>query len=244
MSISKRQEQILGLIEKEGFFTVNALSQITYTSPSSIRRDLSKLESLCLIKRTHGGAVPFDEGSKAVPLVNRMLQNISEKRKIAKKASSLLTDGQIVMLDGSTTAAFMVPYIAKHKSMTLFTNNMLTAIDAINQGITTHCIGGSSVNSSAVLAGEESYRRASEIYSDIFFFSSNGLDNQGIISDPTESENYLRSLMLKNTKRSVFLCDSKKFNKKSLFALTTLNDIDVAVFDKPWNEPPHRCIII
>ena len=43
MSISKRQEQILELLNKNGFMTVEKLSQLTYTSTSSIRRDLTKL---------------------------------------------------------------------------------------------------------------------------------------------------------------------------------------------------------
>ncbi len=244
MSISKRQTRIIELIEKEGFLTVNRLSQLTYTSPSSIRRDLAKLENLYLIKRTHGGAKTFSESNTAVPLLNRMSQNVSEKRKIAKTASSFLKDGQTIILDGSTTAGFLVPYIAQHKGMTVFTNNMLTAIDCVNAGLATHCIGGKSVNGSAVLSGEESYRAAQELCSDLFFFSSNGLDKNGIITDPTESENYLRQIMIKNTKRSIFLCDSTKFNSQSLFVLSSLDNISSAVFNEKYEGLRTRCNIL
>jgi len=143
MSITKRQEEILEHLNEHIFLTVERLAELTFTSASSIRRDLSTLQNLSLIKRTHGGASIFNAVNQAIPLNSRMSKNITEKQRIAKKAASLLRDGQSVMLDGSSTAGFLVPYIAKHKDMILFTNNMHTAINAVNYGITTHCIGGS-----------------------------------------------------------------------------------------------------
>ena len=243
MSISKRQEQILGLLNENGFMTVEKLSELTYTSASSIRRELTKLQNMYFIRRTHGGANILN-ANQVAPLNNRLSKNIVAKRKIAKKAESLICDGQIIMLDGSSTVGFLIPHIAKYKDITLFTNNMITAINAINYGIKTHCIGGSSVNNSAVLAGPQSYKAVSEIYPDILFFSSYALDKNGIISDPTEEENYIRSLMLANTRKSVFLCDSEKFNQKSLYTLASLDDIDVAVFDVAWEELNSECKIL
>ena len=244
MSITKRQEQILELLNENKYMTVDKLSELTYTSPSSIRRDLTKLQNMYFIKRTHGGANILSENNQAVPFNSRLAHNTVAKRKIAKKAGTLICDGQIIMLDGSSTAGFLIPHIAKFKDITLFTNNMITAINAINYGIKTHCIGGSSVSNSAVLSGPQSYRAISEIYSDVLFFSSHSLDKSGIISDPTEEENYLRSLMLQNTKQSIFLCDSEKFNRKSLYTLTSINDIDIAVFDNPWEDLNAKCKIL
>ena len=131
MSISKRQQQILDLLNENEFLSVERLSHMTYTSPSSIRRDLTKLQNMSLIRRTHGGASIFRELNQAVPLNSRMEKNITEKRKIAKNASVLLHDGMTIMLDGSSTAGFMVPHIAKFNDIILFTNNMQTAINAV-----------------------------------------------------------------------------------------------------------------
>ena len=244
MSTSERQEKILEILREEGFLSVELLAQKTYTSPSSIRRDLTRLQNMGFVKRTHGGAGILGENGQAVPLTNRMTQNTTGKRKIAKIAASLLRDGQSIMLDGSSTASFLIPHIAKHKDVTLFTNNMATAMNAINFGIPTHCIGGASVNGSAVLSGEESYRAVMEINPDILFFSSHGIDADGIITDPTQSENHLRRLMISRAKRSVFLCDSEKFNKSALYTLASINDIDIAVFDEPWSELRAECEIM
>ena len=244
MSISKRQKEILDLVNEHTFLTVARLAEATYTSPSSIRRDLTHLQNLSLLKRTHGGASAFHTVGHAVPCNSRMEKNIAEKRKIAARAATLLADGQSVMLDGSTTAGFLVPYIAKHKDMTVFTNNMLTAVSSVNYGIRTHCIGGVSVDHSAVLSGAQAYRAVAEIFPDILFFSSQSLSQNGNISDPIMEENYIRSLMLKNAKYSVFLCDSEKFGGESLYKLTTLNEVDAAVFDREWQGLKTKCRII
>ena len=244
MDLSDRQEHILTLLREERYLSVERLSALTYTSPSSIRRDLTHLQQLRLIRRTHGGASVLNEVDQAAPLRNRMTKNVVGKRAIAKKASALLRDGMTVMLDGSTTAGFLVPYIAKHKRITLFTNNMLTALEAINFGIDTHCLGGSTVDRSAVLTGPIGYASAAKIHSDICFFSSHSLDVNGIISDPTEEENHIRTLMLENTEQRIFLCDHEKFDRRSLYTLTTLDKVDAAVLDEPWDELKSGCQVL
>ena len=47
------------------------------------------------------------------------------------------------------------------------------------------------------------------------FFSSQSLSIDGLITDSTEEENYVRKMMLKASKTKVFLCDSEKFSKTS-----------------------------
>ena len=234
MSISKRQEEILTILHEIRHISVEDLAKITYTSPSSIRRDLTHLQNISLVKRTHGGVSIVGDGTDVAPLDYRMTQNTLAKKKLAKKASALLCDGQTIMLDGSSSASFMIPYIAQHKDVLLYTNNMITAINAIGYGIKTSCIGGVSVNGSAVLSGVESYRTVSSLNIDILFFSSYGIDERGIITDPTEEENYLRSLMIERAGRSVFLCDSEKFGRRALYTLTELESVYAAAFDMPY----------
>lgn len=244
MSITTRQENILAILSERTFITVNELSKLTFTSESSIRRDLTYLQNNGLVKRTHGGVSLPEPISGVASFFDRTRKNIKEKRIIAQKASTLLRDGQNIMLDSSSTSAFMLPYIAKKKNITIFTNNMSTAINAIELGIKTHCLGGSSINGSVVLSGFETYYALSCITPDILFFSSQALDSSGNISDSTELENYIRTLMLKSTKKSVFLCDRQKFNKSSTYNLCNLRDVDMAVFDTEYHELTTECEVL
>ena len=76
------------------------------------------------------------------------------------------------------------------------------------------------------------------------FFSSHSLDAGGVISDPTEDENYLRKLMLQNARQKVFLCDSEKFNRRALYTLTSLDEVDMAIFDAPFQGLKTKCKLL
>ncbi len=236
MKVSKRKSEILKLLEENRYLSVKRLAQLTYTSESSIRRDLADLQNQRLLIRTHGGAKPMQSSLAVPPLVNRMTQNIIGKQTIAKKAARLLCDRQIVMLDGSSTAGFLIPHIAKHKNIRLYTNNMLTALSATENGITTVCIGGTSADHSAVLTGTFACQNVASITPDILFFSSQSLDDEGTVSDSSEAENYLRSLMISAARESVFLCDHEKFHRRSPYRLTDIHSIDHAIFDEPYER--------
>ncbi len=244
MSMTPRQNTILQLLNERQFITVQELAQLTFTSPSSIRRDLTYLQNNGLVTRSHGGVTLPDPARGVASFHDRRSKSVAEKRLIAKKAAVLLKDNQSILLDGSSTAACMLPHIAKLTGITLFTNNISTALAAIELGIDTHCIGGFSVNRSAVLSGIQAYKAVSEIRPDIFFFSAQSLSKSGVISDPISEENHFRYLALQNAKFSVFLCDSEKFDAESLYELTTVDRIDACVFDKPFPELKTKCKIL
>ena len=72
---------------------------------------------------------------------------------------------------------------------------------------------------------------------DIAFFSAQSVDNNGEIYDCFEEENVIRKAMIHHATKKVFLCDSTKFGKTSLFHLCSLNDVDdiVSNHDIPSN---------
>jgi DeoR family fructose operon transcriptional repressor len=244
MQLSERQKELLEIIRSNSYISVNELAEETFTSPSSIRRDLNKLQNLGLVKRLHGGASLTESDGSVAGFYRRATKNIKEKRLIAKKAASLLQNGQSILLDSSTTAGFLLPYIAKLESPTVFTNNLETAVGAINLGIQTHCLGGCAVNGSVSLGGAQTYKALSELNVDILFFSSQSLSRDGVISDSTEAENFVRMLMLDRAKRRVFLCDSSKFGNTSTHTLTTLDSLDFAVFDRPFEGLETKITVI
>ena len=244
MSISKRQEQILSILNERSFVTVKELSAITFTSQSSIRRDLSYLQNNGFVKRTHGGVSSLEPMVNVASYYDRLHKNANGKRLIAQKAAAFLKEGQNILLDSSTTATFLLPHIAKFPNVTVFTNNLSTALHAIELGINTHCLGGQAINGSVALTGSETFSALENLFVDILFFSSQSLNGNGTISDSTEEENYVRKMMLRSAKTKVFLCDSEKFNTQSTYQLCNLSQIDCAVFDSPYSELETHCKLL
>ena len=244
MSNITRREQILSILEQRIFITVQELSRLTYTSTSSIRRDLTFLENSGMVKRSHGGVSLPQPIVGVAGFYDRSHMNTKKKRIIAQKAATLLKPGQKILLDSSSTAEMLLPHIAKVKDVSVFTNTLPTAIHAIELGIDTHCLGGHCQKGSVALSGGGTIRALSNLNVDILFFSSQSLDDKGHISDSTEEENLVRVFMLKAAKTTVFLCDSAKFDTRTTYGLCNLDEVDYAVFDAPYEALETKCRIL
>ena len=108
MALNQRRVKILDLIREDGHAKVQELSRIFNVTDVTIRQDLEALEKLGYIQREHGGAFLKDVGSfaKTGKVFNQT--HIEEKREIAQKAASFISEGECIILDsGSTTTGKM-----------------------------------------------------------------------------------------------------------------------------------------
>ena len=113
-----------------------------FASESSIRRDLRALEEQKLVKRSHGGIFPITNNSNIVTFNKRTKLNADAKRAIAKKAAALITDGQIIFLDQSSTAFYLANEIVNRTSLTVVTNNIEIMMLLSNSGLKIITSGG------------------------------------------------------------------------------------------------------
>ena len=86
----ERQNEILGILEKEGSISVNRLSARLFVSPPTVRRDLDELSRQGKVARTHGGVILRRTAETEIPLMWREEQNNVSKKAIAEKAAELI----------------------------------------------------------------------------------------------------------------------------------------------------------
>ena len=96
--------------------------------------------------------------------------------------------------------------------------------------ITAYSTGGyvEDINRS-VLVGHYAEEMVKNFHADIAFFSARSVDLNGEVYDCFEEENVIRKAMIRNSTTKVFLGDTTKFGKTSLFHLCSLNEIDYIV---------------
>ena len=236
MKTNEREQKILEILHNRQFASVRFLAANLYTSPSSIRRSLTRMENAGLVRRNYGGVILCDNEKKTAALDVRMEQHKTEKKAVARDAASLIYPGMTVFLDASTTCSYLVEYIIQIPDVIVFTNNLRTAAELIENGVDTYCIGGHLANNSAISVGTYAENMIRELSADIFFFSSQALSDDGVISDCSAEETAIRKAMYEHSKRRYFLCDSSKFGKTSVHRLCTLDDVDGTFFDKPFGN--------
>lgn len=230
---TERMDEILKILKKYHYVTVEYLVEKIRYSPASIRRDLTLLEKQGLVTRSYGGVEIKSES--ATPFRFRQHSMKSEKNSIACFASDLVCDGDTVFIDGSSSAQYLGHFLVGKKNLTVVTNNMLLASYLSENGVKTYCTGGFVDENPGILAGRITTDTYSMFHADIMFFSTSGADN-GVIYESNEMYLEHHRIMMKNSEKSVFLCGSDKLGKKNKFVTCTFDEIDYFISDGEFGE--------
>lgn len=232
MMISERHTRILEELKKDPHISVNTLSQKLFVSEPTIRRDLTELHNKGIITKIYGGAI-LNTGAaqREIPFFLRENEKSSTKAQIGKQASEMVKDGMVVMLDGSTSAYHMVPYLSKFNDLTVITSGAKTAVALAEANIRTFCTGGQMIIHSFSYVGEQAEDFVRNINADVLFFSCHGLDSKGRMTDNAIEEANLRKVMFEHSEKKVLLCDSSKIGKTCFYNMGNISDIDEVVSD-------------
>lgn len=122
--MKKRENTILEILSEVGRIEVTVLAERLGVSQVTVRKDLDALEQKGILRREHGYAV-FG-GSDDIN--NRLALRYEEKRRIAKKAASLVSAGETVMIENGSCCALLAEEIARTKpGATIVTNSAFIA---------------------------------------------------------------------------------------------------------------------
>lgn len=231
MSLYNRENQYINLLA-QGPATVKELSEKLFISEPTVRRDIILLQQKELITRNRGiVTLKTHSPDQRIPLFIRQLEQNEEKKTIAIKAASKIKDGDVIMLDASTTAFYILPLLTNFKKILIITNGAKTALEAVSMGIRTICTGGEMTLESFSYIGPDAEATLSRYNADIAFFSCRGISDDGVATDNSIMENNMRRIMIKNSKESYILCDKSKFSKTYLNTLCKVEEISGLISD-------------
>ncbi|MCQ2387052.1 MAG: DeoR/GlpR family DNA-binding transcription regulator [Clostridia bacterium] len=229
----ERQEEILAILNKNKSATVEELAQELFVSGATIRRDLAVMEKQGLIKRSHGGAIPFRSTSEESAFALREQENITAKRTIANLAYKLVKNGDSVFIDSSSTTGYVIPLLNSLKFLSVTTTGIRNALLLSQTNtIKIYLAGGVIKNHSNSILGTDTVDYISRFHADISLLSCSGVDINAGFSDADVEQSKLKQQMKKNSSKVAMLCDSTKFGK--IFMCTDFNfeDIDYLITDK------------
>ena len=225
MAVYNRENKYINLLAQKPH-SVKELSEKLFVSEPTVRRDIVFLQKKELLTCKRGiVTLKTNSPDQRIPLFIRHMEHNEEKRIIARKASEHIKDGYVIMLDASTTAFHLLPYLTEFKNILVITNGAKTALESASMGIKTICTGGEIMPESFCYVGTDAESILKKYNADIAFFSCRGLSEDGIATDNSILENSIRRIMIKNSKESYLLCDETKFNNKYLNTLCDIKEI-------------------
>lgn len=231
MSYHDREKELLSVIEKSEYISVNDLLEKQYTSISTLRRDLIRLEERGLVIRTHGGVMAVKKSpDDKIPFLLRVDEHADEKKAIAQRAAGFVHDGDTIMLDASTSAYCVIPYLYENfKDIIVITNGAKASFLLGELGVKNICTGGRMINKSFSYVGRISEKTVEQYNADIVFFSCRGISENGYLTDNSIEENDLRRVMMRQSRQKILLCNSEKFGNTCLDNLCHISEIDDVV---------------
>jgi DeoR/GlpR family transcriptional regulator of sugar metabolism len=126
-----RRAAIAALLRETGAITVTEVEAEFGISPMTARRDLMELERQGLARRTHGGAVLPSISAQEDSFAARVEVATEAKAGLADAAVAMLSPGETVLLDSSSTAYFVARRIVEIGLGVTVITNSLPVMDAL-----------------------------------------------------------------------------------------------------------------
>ena len=230
--LNKRQTRILELLTLDDQISVNDLAGKLKVSSVTIRQDLNFLEAEGLLKRIHGGAVLKDADN----IDNRLGVNYDKKLRIARKAASMVNDGETILIESGSTNALLARELI-NRNVTIITTNIYIARQFRKEKQTSVIIlGGLYQYESESLVGKITKNCIDQIHFDKAFLGIDGYTRETgfTLRDLFRAE--ISGYIIKKSKEVFIISDSSKFGKTGLTNICSACDIQHIVTDNELDK--------
>lgn len=230
MQAEERQHRIGEYLLKVEFASLEEIARQVDASVSTVRRDLTVLETVGSVRRTHGGARIVAPKSDEFTFSARDTHQLAEKEAIGRACAELILPNQSVILDAGTTVYHVARYL-EPKSPQIITNSLPVAnLFASANRLEVIVSGGVIYPRLGVLVGPLCVDAFSKMHADVAVMSAGGLSLEGI----TNSHGLLIDIqraMIQAAQKVIFCLDHTKLGRRSVLPLSDLAPVDVIVTD-------------
>ena len=230
MHPEERQAKIEAYLQKAEFASLEELAQQVGVSVSTVRRDITSLETNKVVRRTHGGARTLQPKTDEFVFNVRDTHQVGEKEAIGEACAALVEPGQNVIIDSGTTC-FHVAKRLGDKVAQIITNSLPVAnfFSASNRH-EVHLSGGVIYPRLGVLVGPHAVDTFSRMHADVAILSGSGISEDGIYNSHALLVDIQRA-MIAGAAKVIFCLDHTKFGRRSTFFLSDFSAVDVVVTD-------------
>ncbi len=213
----ERHDALVALLE-QGVVDVPTLAAEVGVSASTVRRDLSRLESEGRIARTYGGALlreRFHERS----FTESVHLNRAAKSRMARAAADLLPDGATVFLDAGTTCLALARLLVGRGPRTVFTRGLeAAALLAPAPDLDVVLLGGTVRRLSHGLVGPLTMLALDRVSFDVAVLGADAVDPERGLGEPTHEETSVKEGAAARAADVMVLADASKLGPAGVSA--------------------------
>jgi DeoR/GlpR family transcriptional regulator of sugar metabolism len=228
MLTRQRKELLLARLQQDGQIVAKSLSEELGLSEDTIRRDLRELAADGLLQRVHGGALPLQlPPSPAMgDFAQRQQIATDAKPAIGRAAAAMIEPGQVVFIDGGTTAVQLARHLPPELACTVVTHSPSIALELVNHArIEVILIGGRLFKHSIVAMGPAALEAIAQIRTDIYFMGVCSLHPEHGISTGDYDEAGIKRAISSMAQRTVVLASPEKLETASPYQIAPLSHV-------------------
>jgi len=228
MLTSQRKKLLLDRLAAEGQLVAKTLALELDTSEDTIRRDLRELAAEGKLQRVHGGALPASAAMGDLALREEV--SVADKVALGRFGAALVQPGQVVILDGGTTALQVARHLAPGLRATVVTHSPTVAIElARHERIEILMLGGRLFRHSMVNVGAAVIDAASRLRADLFFLGVTGVHPDAGLSTGDAEEAAVKRALHERAAETVVLASPEKLMAASPFVVAPLAQLSQLV---------------
>jgi DeoR family fructose operon transcriptional repressor len=245
MYAEERQQAIARLVTERGRMSVNQLAREYAVTTETVRRDLSTLERMGLVRRVHGGVVPPASLSLIeAGLRERYQVNTDTKERIARAALDRLPPaGGTILLDAGTTTSRLASLLPPDRALTVVTHGVPIAARLAGQRhIDLRLLPGRVRRTTQAAVGAETIAALSHLRVDVAFLGTNGITAEHGFTTPDPDEAAVKRALIESGRLVVVLADASKFGIETAVRFAAPGEIDVLVTDGDVSTSDRRAL--
>nr|WP_259445533.1 DeoR/GlpR family DNA-binding transcription regulator [Paenibacillus lautus] len=227
----ERQKKILELLTIRKVLKITELTEELNVSVDTLRRDLNTLTKQGRIEKIYGGVKLVESRFGESSMDERMVSQLEEKDRIARKCGEFVHDGDCIYIDSGSTTYQMAKYVKHRKKLTVVTNSLPVAIELMDSDVELIMIGGKIRREEQSVVAYEYIFNFHELNVLKAFICCSGITIEKGISDYNLEEAITRKKMIELSKEVVVMADSTKFGKDVTISIASLDKIDTIVTD-------------
>lgn len=199
-------------------------------SEGTIRNDFKSLSESGQLTRVWGGGIPL-EGDRTdratIPAYElRARTNQGAKTIIARAAAALVSDGDSVLLDASTTVFHMAAFLQELNNLTIITNGIEVGQELARNPTNTVMLLGGILRSDGTAITRPVYGDfLKDLHIKTAFISCSGFSIESGLTEVDLNEAYFKRAMIASASMLVALIDSSKFGKVDLTSCARIEQV-------------------
>jgi len=231
MLTRQRKELLLRILREEGQIVAKTLSESLGLSEDTIRRDLRELAKEGLLERVHGGALPASPAQASFAARGSIAADA--KPAIARAAAEMIAPGQVVFIDGGTTAVQVARALPKDLQATVITHSPSVAVELEHHALLdVILVGGRLFKHSMVASGAAALEALEGMRADLFFMGVCSLHPEAGITTGDYDEACMKRAISARSARTIVLASREKLGTAAPYRIAPLESIDAVIVNE------------